>query len=390
MLCLISACQPDELTTSLVTCESAWSYTDHPRNLRYQSLLDKFISKGMTGVNVIIDRSGDAIWAGTAGVSSIENNTQMELCNIMPLASVGKMYCGIAVMQMVEEGIIELDVTINNYLPKGLIDKVPNSRVADIANLLSHTSGIPDYADNPNLMLDYLNNNKMDFSRDAILERYVYGKKPKFNPGVEYSYSNSNYEILTIIMENVLGYDHADRYSDNIFGPLGLTRTYYKNETNYGDLYDLGMASGYFDRHSDGRLENATNMSINICKGQTGSDGVVSDVHDLHTFMRGIFNADLVSENTLDQIKEYIKARENFITYKYGLGVDFRDDEKNFGHGISIGHSGSLPGYATEAWYFPSLDTYIIFSSNSGNILTGPISDLIEGFRKELYDEVFN
>lgn len=384
----MSSCVKDEVIIPLTDCNSSWSYETHPNQDKYQSILDKYTLRGITGVSVLIDKKGDDLWAGTAGVSSVENQQNLDLCNIMPVASVGKMYCGVATMQLVEEGLLELDKTIDQYLPHNLIDKVPNSHSADIANLLSHTSGIPDYADNPNLMLDFLNNNNLDFSREAVLEKYVYGKNPKFSPGIEYSYSNSNYEILTIIIDNVLGTTHANRYTNNIFNPLNLSHTYYKNETNYTNLFTKGMASGYFDRHSDGRIENATDLSLTIAKGQTGSDGIITNIHELHTFMKGIFEATLVMDTTLELMKEYIKARHNFKTYKYGLGLTFRDKEKNFDLATSIGHSGSLPGYATETWFFPDSETYIIFSTNSGNILNGPISELLDEFREELYKEV--
>lgn len=384
----ISSCMKEEEIVPITSCNNSWEYETHPKQTTYQSILEKYTSKGITGINVLIDKKGEEIWAGTAGYASIENQSSLELCNIMPIASVGKLYCGIVTMQLVEEGILDLDKTIDQYLPMHLIDKIPNSSSADIANLLSHTSGIPDYADNPNLMFDFLNDNNLNFSREAILEEYVYCKKPKFSPGIEYSYSNSNYEILTIIIDHVLGTSHANRYTNNIFTPLGLSNTYYKNETDYFDLYSKGFVSGYFDRHSDGRIENATDLSLTITKGQTGSDGVITSIHELHTFMKAIFDASLISNTTLTTMKEYIKARHNFVTYKYGLGITFRDKEKNFELANSIGHSGSLPGYATESWFFPDSETYIIYSANCGNILNGPISDLLEEFREELYKEV--
>ena len=175
----MSSCMKDELIIPQTSCNFNSSYETHLNHSKYQSILDKYVSKGITGISVLIDKKDDNLWAGTVGVSSVENQQSLELCNIMPIASVGKMYCGIVTMQLVEEGVLELDKTIDQYLPRHLIDKVPNSHSADIANLLSHTSGIPDYADNPNLMLGFLNNNSLDFSREAVLEEYVYGKKRK-------------------------------------------------------------------------------------------------------------------------------------------------------------------------------------------------------------------
>lgn len=388
ILTFFCSCEEEAIKITTANCNSNTSYESHPKHATYQALLDQFVSNGLVGVNVLIDQAGEEVWAGSAGVISIENNQYLELCNIFPTASLSKMYCGVATMQVFEEGLIDLYVPIDQYLPNHLIDKVPNAHLADIANLLSHTSGIPDYADNPNLILDFFNDKGLDFSREAILEEYVYGKEPKFKPGTEYSYSNSNYEILTIILDHVLGYHHADWYSNHIFAPLAFSNTYYKNETDYTDLNEQGMAQGYFDRHSDGKLENATDMSLSIASGQTGSDGIITDIQDLYSFLKSIFEAEIISPNTLGLMKEYIKVKHNFITYKYGLGIAYRDEEKNFGLERSIGHSGSLPGYAAEAWFFPDSETYIVFISNTGNILNGPLSETLDDFREALYKEV--
>lgn len=88
----------------------------------------------------------------------------------MPAGSVGKLFCGAAVMRMVEDGLLELDNTIDKYLPTDIAAQVPNGGSATIANLLSHTSGIPDYYENINAMLDLLNNKDIDFSRERMLE----------------------------------------------------------------------------------------------------------------------------------------------------------------------------------------------------------------------------
>jgi len=107
----------------------------------------------------------------------------------------------------------------------------------------------------------------------------------------------------------------------------------------------------------------------------------------LHKLLKSILEADLICQESLELMKEYIKEKEGFQTYKYGLGLVYRDHEK---YGMAIGHPGSLPGYTTEAWYFPDQDTYIIYQINAGNILSGPVQRLIdEEFREAVLAEVF-
>lgn len=357
------SCTKDAIHFPTTNCSWRELSENHPKNDLYQEVLDQYTELGIPGIVVLIAKKRENIWAGASGVAEIENGLPLEPCHIMPLGGVGELFCGTAAMLMTEDEILDLDVKIADYLPVDISGQIPNSQNITIAHLLSHKSGIPDYSDNPNAMLDLLNNKDMDFSRENILERYVYGRSSKFSPGEKYSYSHSNYEILTLIMDQVYPKGHADYYSFRLFRRLGLEKTYYKGETDYYSLNSRGMANGYFDRYSKGELENATDLSLTIVAGQTGSDGVVSSVVDLYTFLKSIMTADIVRPTSLEIMKTY---------------------------GIATGHSGSSPGYSTEAWYYPEEDSYIIYLINAGNTINGPIQRLIDiDFHEKILSTVF-
>lgn len=381
---VISSCTSKK---EIINCENTTKYSQHQKHKKYQEILDKYHKRGLTGISVLVKKEKDDIWAGIAGYKNLKAKTPIELCNTFLAGSIGKMFAGVVTMQLVEKGKIELKKTINFYLPKELTKKIIGSEKITIANLLSHTSGIVDYADDPNLLNDFMNHG-MDFKRETVLEKYVYDKPLKFEPGTQYNYSNSNYELLTIILDKVLASSHANLYSKNIFEPLGLENTYYKNETNYSGLTDNGTANGHSDMDQDGNLEDATDISLIIAKGQTGSDGVVTNTHDLYVFLKNLFETKLTNKKTLQLMKEFPKKEYNFSKYKYGLGLTYRSSKKNYDLGSSIGHSGSLPGYSSEAWFFPSKKTYIILLCNDGNIFESKQSKLIDEFKKELYEVV--
>ena len=378
----LAGCAKENINFPTTDCYWSDMSSGHFKNQEYQTLLNNAVSNGLPGISMLISKAGEDLWIGSAGVSIIEKQQVLEPCNIMPAGGGSMLFCGAAVMLMVEDGLLNLDVTIDKYLGDDLSSQVPNAHSATIAHLLSHTSGIPDYADNIFGRLDLLNHKDMDFSRETMLEEYVYGKRPKFTSGLEYSYSNSNYEILTLIMDKVYPEGHEAFYAYRLFSRLGLRKTYYKEDTTNVSLYAKGMANGYFDRHSDGRLENATDLSLTIATGQTGSGGIFTNVVDLHNILKSIMEAQLVSQESLDLMKEYIKEEEGFLTYKYGLGLVYSDYGE---YGMAIGHSGSLPGFSTEAWYFPDSDVYIIYMINAGNFYSGPIQKLID---KTFWDAV--
>ena len=367
---LLISCTPEQITFPTSECFWRDIYSDHPKNEIYQTVLDQYVTLGLPGVNLLIAKGKNDIWVGSSGVSRIETNEALLPCHPMPVGSVSKFFCGAAAMLMYEDGILDLDETIASYLGDDWSEPIPNAKTAAVGHLLSHTSGIPDYTDQASFMFDFLNNNGMDMSRETVLEQYVYNKRPKFSPGQEYDYSNSNYELMTLIMDEIYPDGHADYYSYRLLTRLGLEKTFYKNETDYFTLSSFGMANGYIDRNADERLENATDLSLQIVSGQTGSAGIVSTVTDLYTLMESVFESQLISETSLEKMKTYILKKEGITEYLYGLGIIFQD----FGdYGTAIGHGGSLPGFTTEAWYFPEQNTYIIYQINVGNMWSGSI-----------------
>ncbi len=224
-------------------------------------------------------------------------------------------------------------------------------------------------------------------SRETILEKYVYRKRILFEPGKEYDYSNSNYEILTLILDEIYPNGHADYCSFRLLTRLGLEKTYYKNETDYFSLSNFAMSNGYFDRNSSGKLENSTDLALLIAAGQTGSGGFVSNVGDLFKLMLAVFETEVIRPATLDKMKTYILKKEGITEYKYGLGIIFKD----FGeHGSAIGQEGRLPGFTTQAWYFPDRDTYIIYQVNTGTMWTGtPEPPIDQDFMSAVLQTVF-
>ncbi len=385
---LVTGCAEENFSFPSSDCYWRDRASEHPRHISYQELIENFQQQGLPGISLLVAKKDEPIWVSSCGYAELESGLALSPCHVMPVGSVGKLYCATAVMMMIEDGLLDLETPVSAYLSDDLSSQIPNGSTATLAHLLSHTSGIPDYADSRLLYLDLLNNKNMDFSRESILEQFVFGSKPLFSPGSEYRYSNSNYEIQTLIMDQVYPQGHADFYSFRLFTRLGLEKTYYKKETDYFSLYANSMANGYFDRHSTAKLENATDLSLTIASGQTGSDGIVTTTFDLYKFMEALFTGHLLPDERFVQMKEYIKENAGFQTYKYGLGLVYKDFDP---FGIAIGHSGSLPGFSTEAWYFKDQDTFVIYSINCGNLINGPLQSLIdEEFQWAVLETIFN
>lgn len=380
------SCQPEEV--EFVTTDCFWTneYLDHPHQTAYQSVIDQLCDQGIPGINLLIDKDGEGVWIGSSGYARLETGQPILPCHAMPAGSVSKLFTGLAAMMMYEDGLLSLDASIEDYLGSELAQQIPNGTSAEVCHLLSHTSGIPDLVSNPAFLLDLLNNKDVNASRERVLSDFVYNRAPLFKPGEQFEYSNSNFEILTLIMDEVYPDGHADYFSFRILNRLGLKKTWYKNETDYYTLDSKGMANGYFDRFSNGMIENATEWSLAITSGLTGAAGIVTTVTDLHLLLKAIFNAQLISEDTLEKMKTYILKKEGLSKYQFGLGLSY----KTFGaYGQAIGHTGKLPGYNSEAWFFPERNAYIIYQINFGNAMDGPLQRITDDdFRYDLLNAV--
>ncbi len=354
------------------------------QNAQLSSIQETYVDKSIPGVSLLVARGNTILHFESKGWANLEDSIPLNTDHFFPLASIGKMYCGIMIQQMIQADLLRLDAPLINYLDEAIIKQIPNGEKLSIAHLLSHTSGIPDFADDPSIFEEFQSDPEMSFARDRILTKYVFGKNPLFSAGEQFSYSNSNYEILTLIADQVLPAGHATWYSDSIFRAIGLKESFYKKETNYQPPFRFSLAQGYFDPFQQKELISATEPSLRIAKGMTGSDGIISSLSDLHLFMQGIFNTKLVDAKTLERMQNYPQKELKMSYRSYGLGLLSKEVDGL----VAWGHSGALPGYTLEAYYFPSKDLYLIYALNVGIMLDIFLEEDVDTFKREIYSEV--
>jgi D-alanyl-D-alanine carboxypeptidase len=370
--------QPDSFNCNLPFADSS---VNNPKNSDYQTLLDKYVKEGLPGLVVLIKTPNEGLWIGSSGYARIEDKTLMKKCNIVYSASIGKTYCAVAIMQLVDEGKLKLDDKINLYLSAEICDNIPNGNTATIRNLLGHTSGIPNFDVNIQYVADVINNPFSITTNDLI--KYEYGKNALFQPGEGYHYSSTGYELLARIIDNVTGENHSKYYTSHIFHPLGLNNTYYKNETGFPK--PEGLVNCYFDRLGDGKIENVSDVNNYLTQILTGSDGIMAPIYDYYLFIEALLKGHLVSSKSLQQMTTWHDTYSSHPETKYGLGL-FKKETK---YGYEIGHGGAAMGAAISLYYFPEHDITIATASNLGTFLDTDLSLKYEGFRKELLDVVF-
>jgi D-alanyl-D-alanine carboxypeptidase len=357
------------------------SSSQNPKAQDYQKLLDKYVQKGLPGLVLLVKTQEQGLWVGASGYSNIETKSKMKKCNIVYSASIGKTFCAVAVMQLVDQGKIQLEDKINLYLGSDICDKIPNGNSATIRDLLGHTSGIPNFETGTNFIADVLND-PFSITTQDLLE-YEYNKKPLFSVGEGYKYSSTGYELLAKIIDNVTGENHSNFYTSNIFVPIGLENTFYKQQAGFPT--PPGLVQCYFDRLGNGKIENVSATNNYLTKIFTGSDGIMASVYDYYLFINALVNGNLVSGESFNEMTNW-RDTYSWTTNQYGLGLQKRDTK----YGIKIGHDGDAMGAGADMFYFPESDVFIVLATNLGTFLETDLTELYNSdFQDELLDIVF-
>jgi len=337
--------------------------------------LEKLVKVGIPGVAMTINYgNGNINFA--KGYAKIEDLSPMESCHLHYLQSIAKTYMAVAIMKLHEEGKIELDKAITAYLPPEIHQKISDAEKITVKMLLNHTSGIPEYNSQPRYLTKLLQQPTYVFDPKEYLH-YIQNKILNFAPGSRYSYRNTNYLILALIGDYITG-DHAKYIEDQIFKVLDLQSTYYKIQQ--GNSYNNRLANSYWDRHSDGIIENASVLQNTNVASMIGDDGLISTSEEAVIFLKGLMEGKLLSASSLEQMQEWVKNIKEEPAY--GLGLSYT----KFAGKLGIGHSGGGLGSGSQLFYFPEKKIYVFIVINLGTVTESPLHAEAEKILENLYE----
>jgi D-alanyl-D-alanine carboxypeptidase len=150
----------------------------------------------------------------------------MKTCTVSKAASITKTFVAVLAMMLAEDGVFDLDDSLERWLPKQVLNEVTNARACTIRQLMNHTTGIPDLIDNDNFYLGVLNNPARKWEPEELI-RYAYGVAPIFECGQSVSYSNTNYLLLAMVINIATGKNHASLLRERVSRLLNLDNTFY-------------------------------------------------------------------------------------------------------------------------------------------------------------------
>jgi D-alanyl-D-alanine carboxypeptidase len=376
--CLIhTACNKQNWSSRTVDCQpDANINMSHHKSQKLQKLMDQYIAKGLPGIAIAI-YDKDGMWTGASGYAQIESKVQMKSCHLQYSQSVAKTYMSVAILKMAEEGKIELDESISNYLPDEIQKMINQQSKITVRMLMNHTSGIPEYNSNP-YYVSYLLQHPLEEFKPIDYIRLIKGKPLKFEPGTKMQYTNTNYVLLAMIADYITG-DHRLYMKEKIFDVAGLKNTYYHDTENY--LEDNRLVNSYWDRYSQGGVENCSEMQKTNVKTLVGDDGIVATPVDYVLFMKALFEEKIINKSSLAQMLTFYRNNPE-KPYGYGLGMG----TNTFMENMFYRHSGGGIGSGCQLVYFPKQEVYLFVGINLGTIIDSPILEQVKEMEKDLFE----
>ena len=373
--------------TDDLNCERIGLGESHSKHQQFQSIIQQYVDKGFPGITALISDS-EGIWIGAAGKANVKKKQDLKTCNVFFSGSVAKMYTVTAAMILYEQGRLDLDAKIGQFLPTEVANSLPNAQTATIRQLMNHTAGMPDH-DNEEALSDWSDR------RDGALPpaedqlAYLYDNDPLFNPGDTAMYSSAHTLALALVLDQIAGEPHANIISKEIINKLGLTETFYKNESGYPNPENL--VRGYF-----GKKEDITKESINYCRDSYGDAGIIASAFDYYQFLEALMTLKIVSQTTLNEMLKprlVVGGELSGMQYalSFGLGLFLIESQ---GELVKLGHSGVTVGGMSHVYYYPTVDAYLVILTNTiidddPTLFAGWSGNTIVGFGGESIMEDF-
>ncbi|MYY12550.1 serine hydrolase [Streptomyces sp. SID4919] len=329
-----------------------------PDTAALRAVLQRALSQGAPGAMARVDDHGET-YRVAEGVADRVSGRQISTADRFRIGSVTKTFSAVVVLQLVAEGDLGLDISVNHYLP-GLL---PDDRIT-VRHVLNHRSGLWDYTNDmfQQTVPGFEAVRNKVFTNQELLELSL-TRTPSPAPGTAYGYSNTNFVVAGMLIEKVTGESARSAYQSRIIEPLGLDNTRYVHPAT---AIPGRYARGYLTPDEAGApLVDSTRQTASWA--QTAG-AMISDPADLNRFFSALLGGRLLRADLLAEMQRWAPTNAAG-TQHYGLGLRRRD----LSCGVSVyGHTGTVQGYYTYA--FTSKDgkrsvSSLANTSNNGNVL---------------------
>ncbi len=332
-----------------------------------ENLLNKYHEYDQFNGSVLVADDGKVIFSQGYGMANMEHDIPNRPDTKHRLGSITKQFTAALILQLVEEGRLELDKPISAYLPDY---KGPAADVVTIHHLLNHSSGIPSYTSFPG----FFQEQSRDPASPVEFVKTFADSTLQFTPGEKFAYNNSGYFLLGHIIEEVTGKSYEQVLREKIFDPLNM------NDTGYDHHATLlkNRASGY-EKHGN-EYVNAPYLDMSL---PYAAGSLYSTVEDLYKWDRALEGDKILSEKS-KKLMFSPQMPDGDAHYGYGWSLRKLPVGQSTDSVPIVAHGGGINGFNTLIVRFPEEEDLVVLLNNTGGTR---LRDMAVGINNILHGE---
>ncbi|MEA1989211.1 MAG: serine hydrolase domain-containing protein [Pseudomonadota bacterium] len=331
----------------------------------FQAALDGFQEEygfpGATAAYVLRDGTTGVV---ATGLADVEDGTLMTVRSRMLTASIGKTFVGATVLALAREGVLDLDAPVSRWLgDRQWFARLPNHAAMTIRHLLNHTSGLPDHVHLESFATEVFlrwREKHNPFSPEDLIG-FVLDLPPLFKVGEAWSYSDTGYILLGLVIEAATGRSYYEEIRERFLTPLDLTLT----EPSDRQLLP-GLAAGYMEAENAFGFPRKTIQANGMMVWHPGFEwtggGLVSNSLDLAKWGALLFGGTTMPGDYLKELLRGVQVSPDNISIFYGAGVGIY---RSGPFGPVYGHGGWIPGYSSSLRYYLDYGVTVAFQINT-------------------------
>ncbi len=337
--------------------------------LAFEAIVDTSLAETATpGALVGVWYPGRGIWLRAAGIGDATTAMPVTRDDHVRIASNTKTFVATAILQLVDDGQLGLDDTLESLIPG-----VPNGTEITLRQVLGMSAGIYDFVNDPVIAVDSEADPLLPFTPEDALE-IILASTPDFAPGERVQYSNSNYILLGMIVEQVTGQPFGAVVRERILDPLGMTQTSVPTTPDMPEPFSRG-----YDRGDPGEaLRDVTRSNPGI---PWASGSMISTLADLGIWAEALATGALLSPELQQARLQIGVMAEGPVSLGYGLGILSLNG--------FLGHNGGIRGYSSWVMHEPDSGASIVVVTNRGGNEGGTSDPIFIGIARYLFPERF-
>ena len=322
------------MAAAILSCQAGPTEVKSDLEQKLDELLNPLVEMNLFSGSLLVAKGGEVVLAKGYGLANREHGVPCGPETKYRLGSVTKQFTATLIMQLQEEGKLNVEDKLTDYIPD-----YPDGDKITIHHLLTHTSGVPNFTGFP----EYVKTMMIPATLEEIIERFKH-KPLDFEPGEKFSYSNSGYLLLSYILEKASGESYEELLRERILEPLEMEATGY----DHHETILPHRATGYALERMEVRNSAYIDMSI-----PSGAGAMYSTVGDLFKWDRALYTEMLLTQGSLEKMFTPFKS-------DYGYGWDIREvDGKKV-----ISHGGGVNGFLTKITRFVDDDMLVVVLCN--------------------------